>query len=123
MLVVGESEPQRALLFRDADRGGIGFDMLWSEDFHHTATVAATGNREGYYGDYIGSPQELISVLKRGWLYQGQWDLRQSKRRGSPGSTSCRRHSLAIFRTTIRSRILPEASECTCGQRLAGSAP
>ncbi len=84
VLVVGESEPQRALLLRTADRGGIGFDMLWSEDFHHTATVAATGNREGYYGDYIGSPQELISVLKRGWLYQGQWDLRQGKRRGSP---------------------------------------
>ena len=84
VLVVGESEPQRAQLVRGADRGGIGFDMLWNEDFHHTATVAATGNREGYYGDYIGSPQELISVLKRGWLYQGQWNLRQRKRRGSP---------------------------------------
>lgn len=58
--------------------------MLWSDDFHHTATVAATGNREAYYGDYLGSPQELVSVLKRGWLYQGQWDLRQGKRRGSP---------------------------------------
>ena len=84
ILVVGESEPQRAGLLRSADRGGIGFDMLWSDDFHHTATVAATGNREAYYGDYLGSPQELISLLKRGWLYQGQWDLRQGKRRGSP---------------------------------------
>ena len=84
ILVVGESEPQRAGLLRGADRGGIGFDMLWSDDFHHTATVAATGNREAYYGDYLGSPQELVSVLKRGWLYQGQWDLRQGKRRGSP---------------------------------------
>jgi maltooligosyltrehalose trehalohydrolase len=84
ILVVGESEPQRAGLLRGADRGGIGFDMLWSDDFHHTATVAATGNREAYYGDYLGLPQELVSVLKRGWLYQGQWDLRQGKRRGSP---------------------------------------
>ena len=84
ILIVGESEPQRAGLLRGADRGGIGFDMLWSDDFHHTTTVAATGNREAYYGDYLGSPQELVSVLKRGWLYQGQWDLRQGKRRGSP---------------------------------------
>jgi maltooligosyltrehalose trehalohydrolase len=84
ILVVGENEPQRAGLLRDAERGGIGFDMLWSDDFHHTATVAATGNREAYYGDYLGSPQELVSVLKRGWLYQGQWNLRQGKRRGSP---------------------------------------
>ena len=29
-------------------------------------------------------PQELVSVLKRGWLYQGQWNLRQGKRRGTP---------------------------------------
>jgi maltooligosyltrehalose trehalohydrolase len=79
-LVVGESEPQRARLLRPE----FGFDMLWSDDFHHTAMVAATGCREGYYGDYHGTPQELVSVLKRGWLYQGQWNLRQSKRRGSP---------------------------------------
>jgi maltooligosyltrehalose trehalohydrolase len=83
-LVVGESEPQHARLLRDPARGGLGCDMLWSDDFHHTAHVAATGRREGYYGDYLGSPQELVSVLKRGWLYQGQWNLRQSKRRGTP---------------------------------------
>ena len=57
--------------------------MLWSDDFHHTVMVAGTGTREAYYGDYLGTPQELISVLKRGWLYQGQWNLRQGKRRGS----------------------------------------
>ena len=84
VLVVGESEPQHARLLRGAKCGGLGFDMLWSDDFHHAARVAATGRREGYYGDYLGSPQELVSVLKRGWLYQGQWDLRQGKRRGKP---------------------------------------
>jgi maltooligosyltrehalose trehalohydrolase len=84
VLVVGESEPQHARLFRPADRGGMGYDMLWSDDFHHVAVVAATGNRQGYYGDYLGTPQEFVSVLKRGWLYQGQWNLRQKKRRGTP---------------------------------------
>lgn len=81
---VGESEPQRARLLRPESQGGFGFDMLWSDDFHHTAMVVATGNREAYYGDYLGSAQELLSVLKRGWLYQGQWNLRQEKRRGTP---------------------------------------
>ena len=84
VLAIGESEPQRARLLRDPSRGGPGFDMLWSDDFHHAAMVAATGNREAYYGDYLGSPQELISVVRRGWLYQGQWNLRQGKRRGTP---------------------------------------
>jgi maltooligosyltrehalose trehalohydrolase len=84
VLVVGESEQQRARIVRPESEGGMGFDLLWSDDFHHAAVVAATGTREGYYGDYVGTPQELVSVVKRGWLYQGQWNLRQSKRRGSP---------------------------------------
>jgi maltooligosyltrehalose trehalohydrolase len=84
VLVIGESEPQHARLVRPPEAGGMGYDLLWSDDFHHTAVVAATGTREGYYGDYLGTPQEFVSVLKRGWLYQGQWNLRQKKRRGTP---------------------------------------
>jgi maltooligosyltrehalose trehalohydrolase len=84
VLIVGESEPQHARLLRDPAAAGLAFDMLWSDDFHHTARVAVTGRREGYYGDYLGSPHELVSALKRGWLYQGQWDVRQGKRRGTP---------------------------------------
>ena len=84
VIVIGESEQQRARLLRPEGRGGCGYDMLWSDDFHHAAMVAATGTRGGYYGDYLGTPQELVSAAKRGWLYQGQWNLRQSKRRGAP---------------------------------------
>jgi maltooligosyltrehalose trehalohydrolase len=84
ILIVGENEAQHARLLRDPERGGFGLDLLWSDDFHHVARIAATGRREGYFGDYLGSPQELVSALKRGWLYQGQWNLRQKKRRGTP---------------------------------------
>ena len=31
-----------------------------------------TGRAEAYYSDYAGTPQELISAVKRGYLYQGQ---------------------------------------------------
>src|SRR6185312_3730716 len=53
-------------------------------DFHHAATVAATGRNEAYYGDYRGTPQELVSSAKHGFLYQGQRYARQKKRRGTP---------------------------------------
>ncbi len=43
-----------------------------------------TGHSEYYYGDYHGSPQELISAAKWGYLYQGQWNARQQHRRGTP---------------------------------------
>ena len=55
------------------DEGGYGLDAIWNDDFHHTARVAATGRQEAYYSDYTGSPQEFISSLKWGFLYQGQY--------------------------------------------------
>jgi maltooligosyltrehalose trehalohydrolase len=84
VLLVGENEEQRVALVRPVDQGGHGLDMLWNDDFHHAARVAATGRKEGYYADYGGTPQELISAAKYGFLYQGQRNTRQGKRRGTP---------------------------------------
>ncbi|MFP3632296.1 malto-oligosyltrehalose trehalohydrolase, partial [Burkholderia sp. SIMBA_045] len=64
--------------------GGCGLDALWNDDFHHAAQVALTGRNEAYYTDYRGTPQELLSATKHGFLYQGQWYRWQGKRRGSP---------------------------------------
>jgi maltooligosyltrehalose trehalohydrolase len=83
-LVIGENEAQQTHLIRPAEQGGYGLDALWADDFHHAAIVAATGRREAYYRDYLGTPQEFVSVAKRGFLYQGQINTRQGKRRGSP---------------------------------------
>ncbi|MGE5359161.1 MAG: malto-oligosyltrehalose trehalohydrolase, partial [Bacteroidales bacterium] len=83
-IVVGENEPQHVWLLRPAaDRGG-GMDALWNDDFHHAAVVALTGRKEAYYTDYDGTPQELVSASKRGFLYQGQMYSWQKKRRGTP---------------------------------------
>jgi maltooligosyltrehalose trehalohydrolase len=46
--------------------------------------VALTGRAEAYYGGYAGSPQELITAVRRGFLYQGQLYAWQGKRRGTP---------------------------------------
>jgi maltooligosyltrehalose trehalohydrolase len=81
---VAETEPQDAWLGRPSDQGGAGFDALWCEDFHHVCGIRLLGTREGYYADYKGTPQEFVSLAKRGFLYQGQINRRQGKRRGSP---------------------------------------
>jgi maltooligosyltrehalose trehalohydrolase len=77
-----ENEPQHAEIARPVERGGWGLDAMWNDDFHHSATVAATGASEAYYTETRGTPQELISSLKWGFLYQGQWYAWQKKRRG-----------------------------------------
>ena len=84
-LLFVENEFQDARLLRAVDRGGFGLDAAWNDDFHHSARVAMTGHREYYFGDYQGTPQELISAVKWGYLYQGQWNERQGRKRGSPG--------------------------------------
>jgi maltooligosyltrehalose trehalohydrolase len=86
VILVAENEPQDARLVRPLEEGGYGLDAVWNDDFHHSARVALTGRAEAYYTDYAGKPQEFISSVKRGYLYQGQFYRWQKKRRGSPAS-------------------------------------
>ncbi len=83
LLLVAENEPQDPIMLRTGDRGGHGLDVAVNDDFHHSAKVAATGRNEAYLTDYRGSPQELVSCVKRGYLYQGQWYSWQTNPRGA----------------------------------------
>jgi maltooligosyltrehalose trehalohydrolase len=84
VVLIAENEPQDSKLVRPTEQGGYGLDGLWNDDFHHSARVALTGRSEAYYSDYHGSPQELISAAKWGYLFQGQRYRWQKKRRGRP---------------------------------------
>ncbi|MCL5281267.1 MAG: malto-oligosyltrehalose trehalohydrolase [Planctomycetes bacterium] len=84
ILVMAENEPQRAELLLPSERGGAGLDALWNDDFHHALMVALTGKKEAYYSDYHGSPQEIVSTARHGFLYQGQWSRWQNHPRGTP---------------------------------------
>ncbi len=84
IVLVAENEPQHTDLVRPLEQGGCGFDYLWNDDFHHSAIVALTGRREGYFYDYLGTPQEFVSAMRRGFLYQGQFYKWQQKARGAP---------------------------------------
>jgi maltooligosyltrehalose trehalohydrolase len=83
-LMVAENESQETRLARPVAQGGYGVDALWNDDLHHSAMVAMCGRNEAYYSDYLGKPQELISAVKWGYLYQGQFYRWQKQRRGTP---------------------------------------
>ncbi|HKR63451.1 MAG TPA: malto-oligosyltrehalose trehalohydrolase, partial [Thermoanaerobaculia bacterium] len=78
IFITAENEPQNRRLLTD-----YGMDALWNDDWHHAARVALTGLREAYYADYRGTPQQFVSMARRGFLYQGQWYAWQKKRRGT----------------------------------------
>jgi maltooligosyltrehalose trehalohydrolase len=83
IVIVAENERQQAWAARPRQCGGYGLDGLWNDDFHHSAVVAMTGRREAYYSDHHGTPQELISSARHGFLFQGQRCAWQRQPRGS----------------------------------------
>jgi maltooligosyltrehalose trehalohydrolase len=82
VLLLTENEPQDPRVVLPRESGGFGLDAYWNDDFHHAMQVALTGRRQAYYTDYLGSPQELISTARWGFLYQGQHYSWQRQRRG-----------------------------------------
>ena len=96
VVLIGENEPQHTRLLRPVYEDGYGLDALWNDDYHHTAIVALTGKADAYYSDYRGTPQEFVSALKYGYLYQGQRYRWQKQRRGSP-TFGCPRPAMINF--------------------------
>ncbi|HEY0941817.1 MAG TPA: malto-oligosyltrehalose trehalohydrolase [Steroidobacter sp.] len=93
IIFVAENETQCSEHLLPVSAGGFGMDAMWNDDFHHSARVALTGSRDGYFHDYTGRAQEFLSCVQRGFLYQGQWYEWQKKSRGSPlrgrGASAC----------------------------------
>lgn len=96
IVLIAENEPQQVVCLAPVEQGGYGLDAMWNDDFHHAARVALTGRREAYYTDYRGEPQEFISAVKRGFLYQGQHYRWQKKPRGSVVTTQPA-HAFVLF--------------------------
>lgn len=82
-ILISENEPQDVRMVRPLAAGGYGLDALWNDDFHHSAVVALSGRNEAYYTDHRGTPQELISAAKYGYLFQGQRYAWQGRPRGT----------------------------------------
>jgi maltooligosyltrehalose trehalohydrolase len=84
IVLIAENEPQHTRLVRAQSQDGLGLDAVWNDDFHHSAVVALTGRREAYYAPARGTAQELVSAIKWGYLFQGQWYEWLKKPRGTP---------------------------------------
>jgi maltooligosyltrehalose trehalohydrolase len=61
--------------------GGLGFDAVWNDDFHHSLHVLLTGEREGYYQDYSGI-EDLAGCYREGFLYAGRYSKFRKMRYG-----------------------------------------
>lgn len=79
---IAEDERNEPNLLLSPALGGLGFDACWADDFHHVVRVMLSGEREGYYRNFLGEPHELAQTLEHGWLFRGQRQLSDGKPRG-----------------------------------------
>jgi maltooligosyltrehalose trehalohydrolase len=80
--VIAEDERNEPALITPSIRGGLGFDGVWADDFHHIIRVLLTQEREAYYANFEGNSNELAETLSHGWLFRGQTQSATGKPRG-----------------------------------------
>jgi malto-oligosyltrehalose trehalohydrolase len=76
-----ENEHNRAHWLDRSSGESRCYDAQWNDDVHHALHVAATGDGEGYYADYLGHTERLGRALAEGFAFQGEWmPYRQASR-------------------------------------------
>ena len=82
---IAEDEGNERHVVTASDRGGLGIDAVWADDFHHQLRRHIAGDREAYFADYSGSIEDVALTLRKGWFYEGQFSRNKGAHRGTPG--------------------------------------
>ena len=83
-MLIAETYENDARYVQAPEKGGLGFDAVWSDDFHHVVHTIASHEHSGYYRDYAGTLDELARTVNRGWLFEGQHSQHLGGSRGTP---------------------------------------
>ncbi len=62
------------------------YTAQWNDDVHHVLHCASTGERTGYYADYLGDTQKLGRALAEGFAFQGETMPYRGSARGEPSA-------------------------------------
>ncbi len=115
-LILENEDNTASLLVRD---GGWPryYTAQWNDDVHHALHVAATGESDGYYADYVGNTDRLGRALAEGFSFQGEAMTYSDKPRGEPSAAL----PPAAFVAFIQNH--DQVGNRAFGERLAAIAP
>jgi len=65
------------------DQGGYGLDGHWTDDFHHAAHTALTGESDGYYLDFADGPASLSKAFSHVFVNDGCYSPFRERRHGT----------------------------------------
>ena len=98
---IAEDSRHEPRIVTASSEGGLGFDAVWADGFHHSARVIQTQERWSYFENYKGTIEELVLTLRCGWLPREQ--------SVDPNDLGGGKRSLLFFRrnaSSIASRIM-----------------
>jgi malto-oligosyltrehalose trehalohydrolase len=86
-LILENEENAAHRLRRNASGLPSEFTAQWNDDIHHVLHVAATGESDGYYVEYMGKTDLLARALAEGFAFQGQMMAYRGRARGEPSAS------------------------------------
>lgn len=111
-----ESDLNDARAVTPRERGGLGLDAQWNDDFHHSLHVLLTGENTGYYQDF-GSVSDLAAAIRDGFVYSGRYSAYRMRRHGNSS-----RH-LEARQFVVFSQNHDQVGNRVHGERLAALVP
>ena len=121
VVIIAESDQNDTRLIMSPSAGGYGLDAQWNDDFHHALHVAMTGERLGYYEDFVGM-KDVATAFETGFVYTGQYSAFRRRNMGTYPATARRPNCWSSHRITIKSgtgRSAIEPSQHACAVREA----
>ena len=79
--LIAESDLNDPRMVTDLDRGGLGMDAQWSDDFHHALHAYITGEQSGYYEDF-GSLEQVAKTVRQAFVYDGVYSEHRARTHG-----------------------------------------
>jgi maltooligosyltrehalose trehalohydrolase len=80
-VLIGETDRNDARLIRPVERGGVGLDAVWTDDFHHALHTLLTDEQQGYYQDF-GRTEHLARAMREAFVYTGDYSPYRGRRHG-----------------------------------------
>jgi len=85
--LVAESDLNDPRMITARRDGGYGMTAQWDDDIHHAIHTAVSGERQGYYADFV-SLATLATTLRHGFFHAGTYSSFRQRRHGRPLDTA-----------------------------------
>lgn len=83
LTLIAESDLNDPTLILSREAGGYGLTAQWSDDWHHAAHVALTGETAGYYEDFAAA-DAVTKVTQSGFFHDGTFSSFRGRPHGRP---------------------------------------